>query len=178
MVAPKEVVDTGIEGQLKDDVAASWAAVATGKEVGGKGTVDLLFQVRARGYGGRRYVGDGNDDNLEGPTATDRDFTKWVTGESDIASGTTSKGTQRGNSHNREGRLGLIPHIQLQTDRLFHVYSSRCLRWHLRRQGGHRCQASLHTVHEDPGKWRYGIRGVPGPLSFRYYDGEPLVRTS
>lgn len=133
-------------------------AVATGKEVGGKGTGDLLSEIRFResaGYSNEEgQGGDAEDSTAPEPDKAERGMGKT---ETETAPRTRGERTQQGVSHNGQGRFGPVSHAQSRASRILHTHNGKCLRRHL---GEQECNATKRAYVRFTEAWENGTMTI------------------
>lgn len=130
IAALKDVAIVATEGKLKNAVGASRAAIAAGKEVGGKVMDDLLSEIGSlRKFGGGSSE-EGHSGDAKNSTAPEPDNAEMAIDERKrkMAPGTSSECTQWGGSYNGQGRIGVVSHIQSKVAQLLHAQNGKCLR--------------------------------------------------
>lgn len=112
LIVALEIVMIARGGQLKNAVGASLAAITTGREVEEKRTGVLLLEVESRASGGRSDE-EAHSVDAEDSIASEIDNVEEAVGETETetAPGARSESTQRDDSHNGQGRLGLVQRI-------------------------------------------------------------------
>lgn len=121
----KEIVEIATEEQLKDAVGTSWVAIAAGKKVEGKGRPGIAVGANSE---------EGHNRKAQDLAVSEHGNTGRTTGDMEMAPDGSSEGTQRGETYDRQGRLGLVLHVQFKIARMLDAHHDTCLRWHPREQ--------------------------------------------